>query len=212
MPIPTANTVSSSVTTCPSAPSVSRATEGNSDSSSAPMAQNQLSPRMDSQTERIVRAWRTTSSVSARMFHPMRSFGSAAGARGTAKAAARPISAIPNPAPPTIAGPASSSTSAPPATVPTRMATNVEASITPLPATISDGSRWSGRIPYFTGPNSAACTPRPNSTASRTGVLPIRKPAAAAAISTTSNAFTTRIMRDLSKRSANWPAVADSSA
>ena len=30
---------------------------------------------------------------------------------------------------------------------------------------------WSGRMPYFSGPNIVACTPRPNSTASSPGTL-----------------------------------------
>ena len=91
------------------------------------------------------------------------------------------------------------------------MPRNVPASTSPLPATNSSSFRWLGKIPYFSGEKNVACTPNPNSTANSTGIDPIQNPTAASAISPSSQIFTIRMLRDFSNRSANCPAVADSS-
>ena len=51
----------------------------------------------------------------------------------------------------------------PPTMVPVRMATKVAPSTSALPAGNCSRARWSGRMPYLIGPNSAAMTPKPAS-------------------------------------------------
>jgi len=189
MPTPTAKTVSNRVRTEPSPCRVSRAIIGNSVIRVAPMVQNQDRPSKDSQIGRIAAAWRRMPVVSARMLARIGKDGSAAWQGGMRLAANRPSNDKATPTAPTIAPPSCPSISAPPATVPTTMARNVVASIIPFPATSSASGSNSGSTPYFTGPNSAACTPRPTSTASSAGMLPHRKAAAAAAISAISAAL-----------------------
>ena len=185
-PVPRANTVRSNVSTLPPEPSVSRATMGNSVNSVAPMVQNQLSARSDSQIARCFDAERTTSQVADRTFQPIGSEGSAAGTGRMRSAPNNPPSDKATPTAATIAVPAGSSTSAPPATVPMTIDKKVVASITPLPATNSCSSSCSGSMPYLTGPNSAAWAPRPISTASSAGTLSNKNATAAAVIRPTS--------------------------
>ena len=156
MPVPMANTASSKVSTCPSACSVSRAITGNSVSSVAPTVQNHDSPSRHSQIGRTCRAWRITSSVSAKMLTRTGSVGSAGAADGTKKAATSPISAMANPVMPTSASPFGNRMIRPPITVPVTIAMNVEASIMPFPATSSFSARCSGSTPYLSGLNNVA--------------------------------------------------------
>ena len=209
--MPKENTVRNRLTTSPPAPSVTFATTGNSAISVAPRVQNQLMPRIGCQIARTPRAWRTTSAVACRICQSTDTSRARGGAGGIGSAASSPTTATASPTEAMLSGPCASSTNQPPAMVPTRMATNVVASIAPLPASSSSGRRWSGRMPYFTGPNKLACTPRLTSTNSRIDTLSSRKPSAAAPISTSSTSFSTRISRALSWRSASCPAVADSS-
>ena len=53
--------------------------------------------------------------------------------------------------------------------VPSRIARNVPPSISALPAGNSSRAKRSGRMPYFTGPNSAPRMPNSNSAANSTG-------------------------------------------
>ena len=143
------------------------------------------------------------------MFQPLGSPGSAGAASGTRHAAASPAKAITTPRPETICAPDPSMISAPPRMVPSRMPRNVPASISPLPATSSPSPRWVGRMAYLSGEKNVACRPNPNSTANSAGRLPVRKPAVAASISSTSHSLVSRISRDFSPRSAICPAVAE---
>ena len=67
----------------------------------------------------------------------------------------------------------------PPTMVPSRMARKVAPSTSALPAGSSERSRWSGRMPYLIGPNSAAITPNRNSAMNSSGTECRRKPTTA---------------------------------
>ena len=67
----------------------------------------------------------------------------------------------------------------PPAMVPMRIARNVAPSTSALPAGSSAVSSFSGRMPYLTGPNSAATTPKRPSATNRIGTECRKKPVAA---------------------------------
>ena len=67
----------------------------------------------------------------------------------------------------------------PPTMVPLRMAMKVAPSTRALPAGSSLSTRWSGRMPYLIGPNSAAMTPNRNSAVNSTGTEWSQKPATA---------------------------------
>ena len=54
--------------------------------------------------------------------------------------------------------------------VPSRIAMKVAPSTSALPAGSSSRFRWSGRMPYLIGPNSAAITPNRNSATNRIGM------------------------------------------
>ena len=210
-PTPTEKNVSISVNTGASASMPRRTSVGSSASMVAPITQNQLKPSRHSQTWRLARAEASSSPVSRSTFQPMRRPAAWHGARGTSMALATPPTAITRPATETITAPCGSTNSALPAMVPARMPTNVPASTSPLPATSSRAPRWLGRMPYLSGLKNVACTPSPNSTANSSGVLSSRNPAAASAISGISTSFTITMVRDFSNRSANCPAVAESS-
>ena len=60
--------------------------------------------------------------------------------------------------------------------VPSRIAMKVAPSTSALPAGSSSRFRWSGRMPYLIGPNSAAITPNRNSATNRTGIECSQKP------------------------------------
>ena len=57
----------------------------------------------------------------------------------------------------------------PPTIVPRRMAMKVAPSTSALAAGNCSRRRWSGRMPYLIGPNSAAITPKPNSATNSIG-------------------------------------------
>ena len=211
VPTPTEKNASMRVNTGSAACRSSRTRVGSSVSSVAPTTQNQLRPRMQSQTGRLARATRSSRAVSVAGFQPMRRSGAALGACGMNRALTTPPAANRRPRAETIAGPWSMPNSALPAMVPARMPRKVPASISPLPDTSSASARWTGRIAYFSGPKNVACTPRPNNTANSRGVLASQKPRAAAAMSATSASLTQRIVRAFSNRSAICPAVAESS-
>ena len=65
--------------------------------------------------------------------------------------------------------------------VPLRMAMKVAPSTRAFPAGSSLSARWSGRMPYLIGPNSAEITPNRNSAANRTGTEWSQKPSTAIA-------------------------------
>ncbi len=187
-PTPTANTVSSSVNMLPPDCSVSRATTGNSVSKVAPMVQNHDNPSTDSQSGRIDAAWRSTRQVSANRLGDRRSVGSAAGSAGMHQAAARPnqreqTRPSRRPAPRRASAASRAAADAYHEAIDRKVVPHD----VPLPATSSPSARCSGSTPYFTGPNSAACTPSANSTPSNAATLAVRKATAAAIISNSSS-------------------------
>ena len=97
----------------------------------------------------------------------------------------------------------------PPMMVPSRMARKVAASTRALPAGSSLSARWSGRMPYLIGPNSAAMTPKPNSAANSTGRECSVNPATATNATPISASLRRRATFALSKRSAIWPPSAE---
>ena len=62
---------------------------------------------------------------------------------------------------------------------------------------------------YFTGPNSADCTPPRKSATSSSSMLRRTKPAAPSAMTPSSIRTVMLIRRDFSYLSASWPAVAE---
>ena len=97
----------------------------------------------------------------------------------------------------------------PPSSMPTRIDTDVPISTRPLPPVSSSGLSTEGRIEYFTGPNSADCTPVENSAISSTTMFCVTKPIAAPVMITISIIVVMRISRDFSSFSAICPAVAE---
>ena len=102
-----------------------------------------------------------------------------------------------------------SATMTPPITVPVRMARKVAVSTSALPETSSSRFRWSGRMPYFTGPNRAESTPVRNSATNRSVAECVTKPAAAMTATPISANFRRLATTALSKRSAIWPPSAE---
>ena len=80
---------------------------------------------------------------------------------------------------PRCSGLLASATAMPPAMVPIRMARKVAPSTSALPAGSSAVSSFSGRMPYLTGPNSAATMPNRPSVTNRIGTECRKKPRAA---------------------------------
>src|SRR5581483_9878929 len=68
-----------------------------------------------------------------------------------------------------IGQPAFGPDSKPAVIVPVRMAMNVAPSTNALAAGNFSRGRWSGRMPYLSGPNSEASTPKPNKAMNNTG-------------------------------------------
>jgi hypothetical protein len=97
----------------------------------------------------------------------------------------------------------------PPAMVPVRIAKKVAPSTSALPAGSSSRARWSGRMPYFTGPNSAPITPNRNSAPNRNGKEAAAKPAAARPATPISTRLRRRAIIALSYLSASCPPSPD---
>src|SRR4051812_7815125 len=89
--------------------------------------------------------------------------------------------------------------------VPRRIARNVPASISALPATSSSSRRCCGSSEYLIGPKTVECVPRQNSDAKSTGTLPSQSPQAPSDMMPISASLTTRAILDLSIRSASVP-------
>ena len=86
--------------------------------------------------------------------------GAAGPATGMSWANAQEATASAMMMPTTTSAPLASATAMPPAMVPMRMARKVAPSTSALPADSSAVSSFSGSMPYFRGPNSAAMTPK----------------------------------------------------
>ena len=102
-----------------------------------------------------------------------------------------------------MATPPSANISSPPIIVPTRIDTNVPASISALPLINSSLRNWSGRIPYLTGPKNVDCAPIRNSMSIRKFALPRKNPVAAPIIRMISTNLMIWINLALSHLSAN---------
>jgi len=97
------------------------------------------------------------------------------------------------------------------AMVPVRMAMKVPPSIQALASGRSRRSRWSGRMPYLIGPNSAEITPKPNSASIRIQIDASAIPSTAMAATPISVRLSISAMRALSYLSASSPPIADKS-
>ena len=93
----------------------------------------------------------------------------------------------------------------PPTIVPSRIAMKVAPSTSALPAGSSSRFRWSGRMPYLIGPNSAAMVPKRKSATNRIGTECSAKPSTARPAAAISENFSRCATFALSKRSASWP-------
>ena len=106
---------------------------------------------------------------------------------------------------PNTAGCLPSVAASPPTMVPSRIAMKVAPSISALPEGNSSFFRWSGRMPYLTGPNRVALTPNMNRVANITGSECSQKPTTPTPATPISTSFTQRATTALSKRSAICP-------
>ena len=82
--------------------------------------------------------------------------------------------------------------------VPAMIAMKVAPSTSALPAGRSCTERWSGRMPYFTGPNIADRMPNSVSATNRTGIEWKKKPPQAMATAPNSASFSRRAISALS--------------
>jgi len=96
--------------------------------------------------------------------------------------------------------------------VPARMAAKVAPSTRALAAARRPGASWSGRMPYFTGPNRADTIPAATRAANTAPGSPAASAAAAAMAIAASASLRRRIRRALSMRSASSPPRPDSRA
>ena len=93
----------------------------------------------------------------------------------------------------------------PPAIVPRRIARNVPASMSALPATSSSLRRCWGSSAYLIGPKTVECVPRQNNDVSSNGMLCCHNPHAPIIMIAISATFTHRAIAALSTRSASVP-------
>ncbi|MEY4873152.1 MAG: hypothetical protein RLZZ563_2482 [Pseudomonadota bacterium] len=104
-------------------------------------------------------------------------------------------------------GPTACVANRPPATWPSRMATNVAASTMPVPASSSSAFSCWGRMAYFTGPNRVEWQPIRNTTPSASGNDPNHSAAQPNAMKAISDSFTSRQIAALSRASDTEPAT-----
>ena len=133
-----------------------------------PASQNQLVTSAPHHSRASARKWRIIAKVAAAMLADRRNCGAPSPLGGISSAAsqqasAKPITSSAN----GRAAPAPEAS--PPTMVPVRMAMKVAPSTSALAAGNFSRARWSGRMPYFSGPNSAANTPKPASAVNRIG-------------------------------------------
>ena len=186
-------------------PSTSCTSAGVSDNTAPPAIQNQVLASAARQLGRSARSLRSRSKVARGRSARMRSPGAVGAKAGMAAAASQDAIASATTTSPTPAAPSGRNSTAP-APVPARMAMNVAPSTNALAAGRRSAGNWSGRMPYFTGPNSAAITPAPTSASISKGSEPNARPAAPAVATTASANFRRRASFALSIRSASSPA------
>jgi hypothetical protein len=144
--MPTENTTSKSEATCSLPPSTSRANEGNCDRNTAPKNHIHEMPSSERNTLGYWRASCRLRQVSLKGFQFSFRPGSEAGEVGMRMDASQPSRATPRQAPATHCTPSCGMLiSKPPATLPSKMATNVPISTRPLPPVSSRSLRCCGR-------------------------------------------------------------------
>ena len=163
MAIETEKTARQVVTTSSLPPSTFLTSGGISESATAPTSQNQLVTSAPHHSRGSSRRKFSNPTVERRTFVWILRSGAACPVGGMSRLA--PQHSNEN----TIirnakwAGSPPSLAAMPPTMVPSRMAMKVAPSTSALPAGSSERARWSGRMPYLMGPNSAAMTPKRNS-------------------------------------------------
>jgi hypothetical protein len=170
----------------------------------APTSQNRLTKIPPCQSRLSARRSPMRWSVERRTLRSMWRFGAPSPLRGIAAAKSQLRSAKPSVSPAKVAGlpPYFSASAA--TKVPAMIAMKVAPSTSALPAGRSCTERWSGRMPYFTGPNIADKMPNSVSATKSTGIEWKKKPPQAIATAPNSASLRRRAMIALSKRSASW--------
>ena len=173
------------------------------------MNQNHDTPSTALRTAGVRRVSFHTAQFSGSGFQFTFSVGSPASTRGIMRATALPKIASATIEAAAVSGPQVPAiwNTRPPKIIPHRIEIEVPISTRPLPPVSSSGLSTEGRIEYFTGPNSADCSPVPNSAASSTTMFEVRKPIAATDMMPISIAVVTTISFCFSIRSAICPAM-----
>ncbi len=215
MPTPTAKSASISVTTCSLANSTSLASVGSPETIVAPNSQNHEIARIGIRSARRLTTCTTTDTESRIKCGRVAPRSGAGGAAGMARAVKAPSVAAVIPQTPTTSAPLATRTTLPPRMVPSRIARNVPASMSALPATSSSSRRCCGSSSssrrccgssaYLMGPKTVECVPRQNSAPSSAGTLCCQSPHAPSAMIAISAIFTQRAIAALSVRSASVP-------
>ena len=196
--MPTENTASSSVTTVSVPLSALFTSTGSSDSTTTPTSQNQLTITEPRHSRVSAQMSRSSAAVERATFGSTRRPGSPSPVRGIIRAESQQSTAK------TITS-AAKAPPVPPAAearpavmVPSRIARKVAPSTSALPAGSSSRFRWSGRMPYLIGPNSAAITPKRPSATNSTGTEWSTKPSMAMPAAKISANFRRRAISALS--------------
>ena len=163
MAIDTAKMARQSVATSSTPPSTFLTSGGNRTIATPPTAQNQQVTIAPHQIRASSRNCFTRSTVEIRIFGRMTRLGAASPVGGMNRLESQHDSENAMISNMKKVGSLLSLTASPPTIVPSRIAMKVAPSTSALPAGSSDRSRWSGRMPYLIGPNSAAITPNRNS-------------------------------------------------
>ena len=179
------------MTTSSPPPSAFLTSGGNSESTTAPTSQNQLTTRPPHKSRFCLKRSRSSTAVERAMLKSMTRFGAPAPVGGMNSAAIQPAAEKAIIIPAKEAGSPPPLEARPPTMVPLRIAMKVAPSTSALPAGSSLSTRWSGRMPYLMGPNSAEMTPNRNSAVNSTGTEWSQKPATA----TPATAISTNLSR-----------------
>jgi hypothetical protein len=207
--MPTTNTVRHKVTTPSLPPMPSLTSAGSSDRATEPTSQNHdtMWPPLHRRASPF--SSRSSATVEVHGLAVMARPGAAGPATGMVRARAQEATASATMMPATSSGVPALFTATPPAMVPARMARNVAPSTSALPAGSSAVLSFSGRMPYLTGPNRAATTPKSASVTNRIATECRKKPVAARPAIGISASLMAEAMEALSKRSASSPPSAE---
>ncbi len=167
--MPTVNTARQSVTT-PSLPPMTPLTRvGSSVRATKPTTQNQETMRAPPHSFLSPLTSPSSAMVEVHGLRVMARSGAAGPAAGIARANSQDATASARISRTMTSALWACATATPPAIVPARMARKVAPSTRALPAGSSAVASFSGRMPYFTGPNRAAMTPNRPSATNRIG-------------------------------------------